>query len=467
MSFSISGLSGSGLDTKQLVQGLMDVERLPLQNLQTKKNTLQAQQTVFRQLNSKLNTLQTAMSDLNLSTAFNINKGTVSNTNIASVTAQANAAAGNYNINVISLAQFETRVSENTYSSIGNGFTSSNMKFELNGESITLNPPNSETENGLKFNNNKDVLENLVKEINQNSSKFNATAALIDKNGDGRLQLVVTATEGKAESTVDFKLASGGSIAVPGQNGKPAVVELNGVRIERSSNNFENLISGVTITAKEIGTTQLTVGKDTDTVAANVQKFVNAYNDVIDFINTNIAKPTEKGVINPLQGDSVLKQLKIDLYNMITVGTKLGDVNQPTEPAHFMENIGLSIDANKIQGNQFTGKITFNTEMFKKNHTENGHIVEGLFTNLMKLGVDKIKTGYTDTFSGMISGKVSGFDNLIKMNDERAEQMTRSLAMKEARLNQQFNSMETMLLSLNNQSSWLKNQFDSLTKIKE
>ena len=61
--FSIDGLI-SGLDTTQLVKALVDVERQPVKQLETRKSKLQAENDAWREVNSRLYGLRQAALDL-------------------------------------------------------------------------------------------------------------------------------------------------------------------------------------------------------------------------------------------------------------------------------------------------------------------------------------------------------------------------------------------------------------------
>ena len=85
MSFSLSGLA-SGLDTNTIISQLMQLERIPYQKLEQKQSTLSSKQSIFRSINTKLNTLRTAAEDLLLKSNFNLRSATVSDETVLRAT---------------------------------------------------------------------------------------------------------------------------------------------------------------------------------------------------------------------------------------------------------------------------------------------------------------------------------------------------------------------------------------------
>lgn len=105
MAIRMSGLI-SGLDTESIVGALMSAQSLKKTKIEQKKTKLEWTQTKWDDLNTKLKKLYTEqVSKLQLSTAYKSKKATVSDTNVASVTASAKAANGSYTLEVNSVAK--------------------------------------------------------------------------------------------------------------------------------------------------------------------------------------------------------------------------------------------------------------------------------------------------------------------------------------------------------------------------
>ena len=93
MGISSAGI-GSGLDVNGLITQLMQLERQPLDNLNTKKQTFNNQLSAFGQVKSALDAFKTAISNLKLDMNFAATKATSSNTSLLNATTDTSATPG-------------------------------------------------------------------------------------------------------------------------------------------------------------------------------------------------------------------------------------------------------------------------------------------------------------------------------------------------------------------------------------
>lgn len=455
MSFSIPGLA-SGLKTVEIINELMDIERIPYKNLETKKSNLENQQAVFRQLNTKLTLFQVAASEMRYESAYNKNTSSLSASGILGATTGDAAIKGSYEIEVISLAKNGAVAFEGV----------SGKAASLNGQTFTINGKEITVDSLGEFKDNKTALEAIVSKINGNSTAYGGRANLVDMDGKGTYALSITSTNSKDPVSLTVTGASTIGTVKP-YAGQDAELVVNGMTVTRSTNEVKGAIEGVTLNLTAMGKTTLTVGKDNAAITESAEKFVNAYNDLMELINKNLAKPEDKNTTNPLQSDSVLKSLKDKLYGLFTEVMPASVVNDGTGRAGMMEQIGFSIDKNAGSGSQMTGKITFDKAAFASALSENADRVAKMFINRTDAIWTTMNSSFAGTSRGIIASKITGYDSQIKTVDERLEIMERSLMLKEARLSQQFNNMEVMLSSLNNTKDWLTSQFDTLSNSKK
>ena len=112
----------SGLDTNALLSGLLEIERIPLNRIQSRRAELANERSLMRDLNSKLVTLREASQALDnrneSGSAASINEeflkytGSSTNEDIVTVSAGAGAAPGDIQIEVLQLARGSRRFSE-------------------------------------------------------------------------------------------------------------------------------------------------------------------------------------------------------------------------------------------------------------------------------------------------------------------------------------------------------------------
>jgi Flagellar capping protein len=463
MGISISGL-GSGLDTAQIISDLMALERQPYTRLETSKKNLQSEKSIFQSINTKLNTLKTAVSDLLLNANFNLVSGKSTNEGVVKLKTAEGASTGNYNIAVTQLAQSHSIKSKSLDPA---GTTLQGTTLKIGSVEITVGDEMTDGE----------ALEYIKNQIN---SKDTGLTAAVVSDSDNSKVLVLTSKETGAQnkmvlsSTDDGILLEGTAlsalditdIADNGQNtiqkAQDAKFTVNGLLITRSSNNISGVIDGVTLELVAAGSSQVTVARDTDKIAEKIDAFVKAYNDVINTVRNNLSKPADATKMNPLQGDSVLKTISNELYNLFTSATNL------TDGYKMMAEIGLEIDKGITKGSLMTGTITFDKEKFKEAFSKDPNAVIDLFKHnengIMKAMDNRLKE-WTSSVNGLITSKIKGYDSEIDMLDDRMEALDNRLQMKYEQLKKQFTAMEVALSGLKSQQSWLTSQLASLTAL--
>ncbi len=107
--------------------------------------------------------------------------------------------------------------------------------------------------------------------------------------------------------------------------GQDAVVEIDGVAVTTASNVIDDVISGVTLNlagASEDTTLTLNIDHDNENILSNLETFVEKYNDVMDYIDTQFNYDTEAEETGGiLFGDGTLRSVKDDLTALL--GTEI------------------------------------------------------------------------------------------------------------------------------------------------
>jgi len=447
MSFSLSGIA-SGLDTNTIISQLMQLERIPYTKLETKKKDYNTELSVFRSINTKLAALRSAADDLRLNSNFNLTGVKSSDESVVKAVGSDGLQEGTFLIEVEQLATYTTLVSKG-FNASGNDLKNlGSVEFTINGETIQVDFTKETDEENLAL---------LADAINKKSEA--GVKASVIQTEPGKKSLLLTAKE-SGETTIELENAGflGTTDTKPGKN---AIFKLNGIQMQSSTNEIKDFVSGLTITLfKENATATITIAKDVDKVAEKVEAFVQAYNDVINTIRTNTAKGAQ------LQGDSTLRSLQDQLYNLFTSG-----VGQDGEAGYqYLYQIGLEIDKGKLKGSEMTGTITFDKEKFKQALLDNPDAVYKLFAHDSATDEeDGIAQKFSNSLlvwtrsgSGILASRIDGYNNQISFITKQMEDMEVRLQKKEEQLKKQFNNMESALLSLQNQMSWLSAQLNSL-----
>lgn len=447
MSFSLSGIA-SGLDTNTIISQLMQLERIPYTKLETKKKDYNTELSVFRSINTKLAALRSAADDLRLNSNFNLMGVKSSDESVVKAVGSDGLQEGTFLIEVEQLATYTTLVSGG-FNASGNDLKNlGSVEFTVNERPIQVDFTKETNEENLA------LLANAI-----NSESEAGVKASVIQIAPGKKALLLTAKE---SGETDIELGNAGFLGTTDTKpGKNAIFKLNGIQMQSSTNEIKDFVSGLTITLfKENATATITIAKDVDKVAAKVEAFVQAYNDVINTIRTNTAKGAQ------LQGDSTLRSLQDQLYNLFTSG-----VGQDGEAGYqYLYQIGLEIDKGKLKGSEMTGTITFDKEKFKQALLDNPDAVYKLFAHDSATDEeDGIAQKFSNSLlvwtrsgSGILASRIDGYNNQISFITKQMEDMEVRLQKKEEQMKKQFNNMETALLSLQNQMSWLSGQLNSL-----
>lgn len=203
-----------------------------------------------------------------------------------------------------------------------------------------------------------------------NKADMGVTATIISDGSSKPYHLVVTSN--KTGEATTMKISVGGE---DGQPGDPAIAALlgydpagvqnmtqtagaqstllnvNGIEVKSDSTSVKDAIQGVTLDVSAVGSSTLTVSKDTSAISTAVNEFVKAYNDLNKTIGglTNYNAETKKGGI--LQGDSSVRAIQSQLRKQISsvmegTGGKLNSLSQIG--ISFQQDGSLKVDSTKL-----------------------------------------------------------------------------------------------------------------------
>ena len=186
MPIQLNGLV-SGLDTQNIVNQLMQLERMPLTKVQGRQQVLKWRKEMLNEFKTKLLDLQSKVSALTLSSAFTVKKVSPSDESVVTATATASAANGTYNINA-TLAEAYSYIST---ASVGfsNGTAATFISTgEMNSNLAVSVDPNAKFNDGAappQF----DAPYNVVGAVHAGS--FNINDIIIDVTDDDTINLVI------------------------------------------------------------------------------------------------------------------------------------------------------------------------------------------------------------------------------------------------------------------------------------
>lgn len=330
---------GSGLDVKGIVDALVQADITPTKNrLDKQEASITTQLSALGQIKSALSNLQTSMIKLSNINQFYALKSSVSDTSILSASVNNDASAGQYQIEVQTIATKQNLASSsyiNSSSTVGNGsitidfgtYSNSNTVFTANPDkqSVTINvAPGQDSLSAIRDainNSGSGVQANIVKD----SSGYRLTLSSPETGQSLAMRISVIDNDGTNNnstglSALAFDPTIGNNSLIQTTVAKDSQVSINGLLLTQSSNQLKNAIEGVTIDLKKAqpGTlVDLTIANNDSQLTNAVNEFIKQYNDTMTTIYslTSYNAETKKG--GTLQADSGVRTLKLNLSKIL------------------------------------------------------------------------------------------------------------------------------------------------------
>ncbi len=427
---SFAGLA-TGLDTARIVDQLVDLRRIPVRRMQAQRQLFQNQIAALGTLKTKLEAFQTAAVALKSPNDFAALKATSSHEDILTITAGASAAPGSYDIVVDALAQGQKARSEgfdNQLVDVGEG----DVVITVGGEAHTLTLTGHTT------------IAQLAERIN---AEVAGVGASIVFNGSetGGYHLILSGEAGTSNAfTIDTSGLTGGTppTFTTTQAASDASLTIDGLAVTASGNSLSNVISGLTIDLRAAapGTTvRVDVATDPTGVKDQVKAFVDAYNDLVGFVE----KEMKAG--GKLEGNAGARSLLSRLDGVLSA-SHAGTYTS-------LAQIG-------IERQQGTRALKFDTVKFEQAVAADYGAVRDLFIerdgNIGKAAqIDAEVKRLTDRVDGIFKLGNDSLNRRIKNIDGSIERYERSIENYRTTLERKFRAMESSVALLQAQGNSL------------
>lgn len=315
----IGGLA-SGLDSNSIIQKLVQIETLPLTQLQTKKSDQQSKLNSINRLKTLITDLQTKAKALATKSDFLVYDVDASQDGVASFSATGAASASAHTLTVEQLAAVDRWAFDGVDDAESNLTDTAGqaVAFTVNGTAYTIEiDPSAST------------LTDIASEINDTAgADVSATVVNAGTTDAPDFKLVLTSKssgEGKritgisstiTDLTIDGTEPDGQGIAQSVNNitvGLDAFAIVDGLEIERSTNDFNDVIEGVSFTAQaEDPSLQIsfTTQPNKAEIKSKIQGLVDSYNALVGFVNTQNTYTKGSGAGGVLFGDSILSAVR-------------------------------------------------------------------------------------------------------------------------------------------------------------
>ncbi|MDO0821821.1 flagellar filament capping protein FliD [Desulfosporosinus nitroreducens] len=414
----VYGLSGSGMDIDSIVKKLMMGQQAKSDALFQKKTIAEWQKTAYNTVYDDISKFRDTMFNYKLQGTLSPNRVSSSNTSVATVTANADAANINHSLVVAQLASGVNMTSTDTISSTA-GANKSTLATHMGvTDSFSLNIGNGSSSKSITIKPTDSIYE-VVSAINNAGVNVKASydstldrffLSTTNMGSAAGISITTTTMSTDASGTdvgADFIKGlkifptglpsgnDGGTAPVPttgpdgngnythstvfsSPKGKNAEFKLDGAYLSQSNNTFT--ISGVTYSLTGVspdvtGTTiadklasgtaiNVSVTKDTDGAVASIQALVDSYNKIMESLNGMVNETRYKDY-SPLT-DAQKAELKDSEITAWEAKAKSGMLHNDSTLMSLINNIRNSMSSavsgiNSTYNPASGGSITYNS----------------------------------------------------------------------------------------------------------
>lgn len=495
MPIRITGLN-SGLDTESIISALVSSYNYKTDKYKKAQTKLSWKQEKWKALNTKIYSFYNSVGNLRLSSAYDLKATTSSDSTKVTVSAGSNAPNGTQKLNVLQLAQAGYLTGGKLPDTTKAGTTMQELGIAGEGKIKVKMGDGTEKEIVVK---QDTTVNDFVKELK--NLGLNANYDETNK------RIFVNAKESGAAS--DFTLVGADAVGTQalkalGLNadnpdakkitGQDAIIKLNGVEYNNSSNSFS--INGLNITAQGITgdgedkAITITTATDTQGIYDKVKDFLTQYNALINEITSLYNAAPSKGY-EPLTDEErdAMSESEIEKWEakikdsllrrddslegvMNAMTSAMGQGIKIGNQTYYLSNFGintqgyLNAPANQQNAYHIDGDADDAVGAGKEDRLMAAivsdpdtvvNFMQQLTTNLYNAIGDKMKattlsSTYTVYNDKEMASEYSDYTVLIKKWEDRLQRQ-------EDYYYKKFAAMETALSKINSQTSSLSNLF--------
>jgi flagellar hook-associated protein 2 len=445
-----SGLS-TGIDYETLIQQLIEVERVSIHRLESKKTTYEQKTAAYSDLGTKLDALESAAHGLRYSTNFGDKTTTVSDEDILTGSADSGASTGSYSIVVSQLALSHSLQA-------GVGLSSEDDTIASGSGDFTFKIGESGTEYTVSVDDTM-TLEEFAEAINSLDAGLNAS--VVDDGTDtDPYQLVLSATDTGADNIIivtqddtdlgfpvnDTTFTSDLHLREP----QDAQISVDGLTVYRSSNTITDVIPDVTLNLHKADTdTTVTfqVNEDQEGITEKIQALINSYNDVVQYIDSRNNYDMEENKGDPLWAEGTARSLLRTMGSIVSTG--LDDL--PDE-MKALSQIGVSTNTDgtlSLDVGELQDALDEDLEAVIDLFVIDGATEDGIAGQLYGFAEEATQSG-----DGSIAIRRDGLQERIRDIETEIRDQEAALERMEVRLRAQFAALESLIASFQAQDQF-------------
>lgn len=295
MPIRVTGMN-SGLDTEALITELSKAQKKKVDDVKKKQTAYEWKQAAWKELNTKIYKLfNNTINNMRFATDYAKKVTELSNSSVAEVITGADAMYASQSLTVDKLATTgyltggelaEGTTGDTKLSALGiTTGAGQKVTVKVNGESKEINITDDMTVSGFVS-----ALRGAGLEANYDANYRRIHIAAKESGVDEDFQLIDS-----TGSNILDNLKISDNTRANRVYGEDAKITLNGVTYESNSNTFN--VNGLTITAKEVTTSAvtLTTRQDTDGIYNVIKNFLKEYNALINEMDKLYNAESSKG----------------------------------------------------------------------------------------------------------------------------------------------------------------------------
>lgn len=369
---------GSGLNITQIVDSLVDAEKIPQENaIQKKIDDKTTSISAIGEVKSALSKLSTSLNALVGKTSLGVSSNSTAVT--ASISNPSKAKALNSSMTISALAAGQTLAFtgySDTTSIVGAGslilergdWSSGSFVASATTSSTTLTVSSTDTLASLRD--------------NINSLNYGVTASIVGV-GDGTYNLVLKSGEGKANalrvtatespsgsglSNIDNTTTNGSKQKIAGTD---ATIVVDGMTLTRSSNVITDLFEGYDINLVSTTSTAANITSAIDEASAteNLENLVSAINEAKKVLSTKTFRGDSSTEAGELSNDPVINNLKKQIDSLVR-----SPLDGFGSNSLYLSNLGIRT--------QKDGTLALNTTVLKNELKNNPTTMDAIFNSM-------------------------------------------------------------------------------------
>jgi flagellar hook-associated protein 2 len=387
-------------------------------NLQNEQADLDAESNGLDSLSSALTDFQSAIDALNSDTDGPLTFSATSNNEANTVSANSQAQAGTYSFYVSKLAQAQ----QTTFSMSDDTFSASGT-FELtmdDGTTMDIDLAAAD-EDGDSF---IDASE-LVDAINDSDDNPGVSAALVKTDGTTTIMLTSDTTGAQSAFSVSVtgntsfsdQITASKNNVTDAQDAEIHLGSQTGPTITSSTNTFDDVIPGVSMTFTEASDpadpndlTTFTIAEDSSGSQEKVQTFVDAYNTLIDTIDSLTSYGDDDTAAGVFAGDA----------GMNSLANQMDDIAHASYGGVSIVDYGITLDSD--------GHLQIDSTQFSEEMEENPDGLTSIFVgdDSMVAQMDDLMDSYLDSSNGIIAMRQENIDDQQDKISDEGDQLTQT-----------------------------------------